>query len=176
MKFRLIGVLQQGQVNTLSNFTMTEDHHIGFNHFMEAIHRFLQNQNSQGSFPSTLYVKIDNCTRENESRYMFAYFESFVSSDVSSKKIVYFFPVGHTHDYIDQKFSWTSKRLRIKTRSTWPIFMLNPERPTTLKPRWPIWKNLNSQGYVVLGNSCMVSASNGILKIFDDEIIKVLVA
>lgn len=113
IKVKLIGVLDHGNVNHLSLFTLTDEFETGANHVVEAIHRTLQSKHlSVGTLPSCLFVQMDNCTRENKNRFLMAYLESLVGWGVFLEVQASFLPIGHTHADIDQSFSCTSRRLR----------------------------------------------------------------
>lgn len=112
LKVKLIGLLHHAIPNNLTLFTMTEDHETGANHIVETVHRFINLYSSRGPLPRTLYVQLDNCSRENKNHYLMAYLESLVALRVFDVVEAGFLPVGHTHDDIDQAFSATSSRLR----------------------------------------------------------------
>lgn len=112
LKVKLVGLLAHDVQNHLMLFTMTEEHATGANHIVESIHRFLNSRRSTGPLPRTLFVQLDNCTRENKNKYLMAYFEVLVALHVFQVVEVGFLPKGHTHEDIDQCFSQTSARLR----------------------------------------------------------------
>lgn len=112
MKVRLIGLLKHARENILRLFTLTEEHETGANHVVETVHRFLQSRVTQGPLPRTLYIQVDNTSRENKNRFFLSYCESLVSRQVFDDVQVSFLPVGHTHEDIDQSFSVTADRLR----------------------------------------------------------------
>ncbi len=112
LKVRLIGLLEHNQLNKLRLFTLTEEYPTGANHVVEAIHRYLSERVNQSVLPKTLYIQVDNCTKENKNRYLFSYVESLIRWKLFEEIEVAFLPVGHTHEDIDQCFSRTSDRLR----------------------------------------------------------------
>lgn len=112
LKVRLIGLLEHNQKNRLRLFTLTEEFPTGANHVVESIHRFLTERINQATLPRTFYVQVDNCTKENKNRFLFAYMESLLRWKLFDEIVVAFLPVGHTHEDIDQTFSRTSDRLR----------------------------------------------------------------
>jgi hypothetical protein len=57
-----------------------------------------RNQN----LPKTLYLQMDNCSRENKNTAMFAYLSWLVERGVFDRVEVSFLPVGHTHNECDQ--------------------------------------------------------------------------
>lgn len=112
MKVKLVGLLEHGKPNKLRLLTMTEEHETGANHIVEAIHRFLLDRARQCVLPRTLFIQLDNCTRENKNRYLLAYLEALIGWGVFDDVEAGFLPIGHTHEDIDQTFSRTSDRLR----------------------------------------------------------------
>ncbi len=112
LKVRLIGLLEHNQQNQLRLFTLTEEYPTGANHVIEAIHRFLSERINQSNLPRTFFIQVDNCTKENNNRFLFSYVESLLRWKLFDEIVVAFLPVGHTHEDIDQTFSRTSDRLR----------------------------------------------------------------
>lgn len=72
MKVRLIGVLEHLSQSELHLHTMIEEHETGANHILETLHCLITDRAALGLLPSTLYLKVDNCTRENKNSYFFA--------------------------------------------------------------------------------------------------------
>ncbi len=118
IKVRLVGLLEHNQVNKLRLFTLTEEFPSGANHVIEAIHRFLAERINESALPRVFYIQVDNCTKENKNRYIFAYIESLIRWNIFDQVEVGFLPVGHTHEDIDQTFSRTSDRLRCNNAIT----------------------------------------------------------
>lgn len=111
LKMKLIGLLEHGVLNQLSPFAMTEEIETRANHVIETIHRSVIHEADQQVLPPTLYVQLDNCSRENKNLFMFLYLESHVAWSVFEEVIVSFLLVGHTDEDIDQTFSRTSNIL-----------------------------------------------------------------
>lgn len=112
MKLKVIGLLEHDVQNVLHVYTMTEEHETGANHVIECIHRFLNTRRNKSPLPRTLFVQMDNCTRENKNRYVLSYFESLVALDIFDVIEIGFLPKGHTHEDVDQCFSQSACRLR----------------------------------------------------------------
>lgn len=112
LKVRLIGILTHSVPNKLHLYTLTEEYETGANHIIECIHRLLNAMGNSGTLPRRLFIQMDNCSRENKNRFVFAYLESLVEVGLFNEVLVGFLPVGHTHEDIDQSFSTTSTRLR----------------------------------------------------------------
>lgn len=112
LKVKLVGLLEHGPEKRLYLYTMTEEFETGANHIIECLHRFINDRSLKGRLPSTLYIQLDNCSRENKNRYFLSFLESLVAWNVFEEIHASFLPVGHTHIDIDQSFSCTSRRLR----------------------------------------------------------------
>ncbi len=69
-------------------------------------------KNCQGFLPPVLYLQLDNTTRENKNKTMFAYLSLLVKLGVFRRIYLGFLPVGHTHGCVDQVFSCHSRELR----------------------------------------------------------------
>lgn len=118
LKVKLVGLLEHNIENRLFLFTMTEEHQTGANHIVESVHRFLNIRSARGPLPRTLFVQLDNCSRENKNHFFLSYLEFLVAVRLFDVIEVGFLPVGHTHEDIDQVFSQTSARLRANTAIT----------------------------------------------------------
>ncbi len=120
LRVKLIGILEHAAENKLRLLTMTDEHKSGANHIIESIHRYLMDRSLSSAVPPTMYVQVDNCTRENKNRFFLSYMESLVRWKVFKVIEVSFLPIGHTHEDIDQAFSTTSNRLRQRDAITLP--------------------------------------------------------
>ena len=118
LKVKLIGVLEHGVQKHLSLYTMTAEFESGANHIIEALHRTLTRKAMGSKLQGTLFVQVDNCTRENKNRFLFCYLECLVAWGVFLEVQVSFLPIGHTHADIDQAFSCTSRRLHCYNAAT----------------------------------------------------------
>ena len=118
LKVKLVGLLQHKNPNVLRLYTMTEEHQSGANHIVETIHRFLVDSSNENTLAPTLFIQLDNCSRENKNRFLMSYLESLVCWGVFKEIEVGFLPVGHTHSDIDQCFSRTSAQLRSVNATT----------------------------------------------------------
>ena len=68
--------------------------------------------------PPILRVQLNNCAKNNKSRYVFAYWSFFVEKGIFKEVFVSFLLVGHTHDDIDASFGRWSMKLREEDFST----------------------------------------------------------
>ena len=73
--------------------------------------------------PPTLRVQLDNCAKDNKSRYVFAYWSLLVAKGIFKEVFVSFLLVGHTHDDIDASFGRWSMKLREEDFPTIPLLM-----------------------------------------------------
>ena len=117
MKMNVVGLLEHrgGRTKHLWLLTMTEDFETGSNHVVEAIHRWIEakREEDEGRLPPTLFIQVDNCSRENKNKYFMAYAEMLVARGIFLEVQVGFLPRGHTHEDIDQAFSCTSRYLKV---------------------------------------------------------------
>lgn len=118
LKVKLVGLLEHRLANKLYLYTMTQEHQTGANHVVEVLHRFINQKHTTGPLPSKFYVQLDNCSRENKNRFVLGYCEMLVALSIFESVEVGFLPVGHTHEDVDQAFSSTSARLRVRNAIT----------------------------------------------------------
>lgn len=76
------------------------------------MHQFFSYRSTSGIL-DTIYLQLDNCSRENKNRFLMAYVESLVAWGMVEEVLVGFLPVGHSHEDIDQAFSCTSRLLAV---------------------------------------------------------------
>ena len=69
-------------------------------------------QSEEGRVPPVLLLQLDNTTKQNKGRFLFAFLALLVHHNVFDKVLVSFLPVGHTHEDIDQMFSRFAEYLR----------------------------------------------------------------
>ena len=68
----------------------------------ESIKRQIAHMKAAGKkTPHTLYVQLDNTTKENKNQYVEAYLSSLVTEGVFDVVVMTFLPVWHTHEDID---------------------------------------------------------------------------
>lgn len=95
---------------------MTEEYEKGANHIIESVHCFLLDKASEGNQPSTLFVQVYKCTRENKNRHFIRFLECLVKWGLFVNVEVGFLSIGNTHE--EQCFSRTSDRLRYNNSIT----------------------------------------------------------
>lgn len=67
---------------------------------------------TEGKLPPILLLQLDNTSKQNKGRFLFAFLALLVHHGVFEKILVSFLPVGHTHEDIDQMFSRFATYLR----------------------------------------------------------------
>jgi hypothetical protein len=73
----------------------------GSNITIECLHRILTDMKQSGKpIPKTIYLQLDNTTKQNKNRYLIAYAACLVEWGVTDRVIISFLPVGHTHEDI----------------------------------------------------------------------------
>jgi len=73
--------------------------------------------------PPILHVQLDNCWKDNKSRYVMCFWSMLVAKKIFIEVIVSFMIVGHTHDDIDASFGRWSMKLRENDYLTIPELM-----------------------------------------------------
>lgn len=83
LKVKCVGVLEHQMKKNITLFAFTEELQTGANHVIETLHRVLDKKyHEEGSLPPTMYVQLDNCSRENKNHYLLSYLESLVALGV----------------------------------------------------------------------------------------------
>lgn len=90
---------------------------VGSNYTIEALARTLIREEdlrlSTGvGWPDTLFLQMDNTSKDNKNQYVFAYLTHLVDQGIFKTIYVSFLLPGHTHEDIDQCFSVLSRALR----------------------------------------------------------------
>ena len=73
--------------------------------------------------PPVLHVQLDNCWKDNKSRFVFCFWSLLVARGVFEEVFVSFLLVGHTHEDIDASFGRWSMKLREHDYPTLPSLM-----------------------------------------------------
>ena len=92
LKVKLVGVLEHGPDNRAALYTMTEYFETGANHVIEGIHRYLNRINARNGLPKTLFIQMDNCTREKRTSTHWATWRVSCHGLSSFKSRLPFFP------------------------------------------------------------------------------------
>lgn len=64
--------------------------------------------------PPVLYLQMDNTSKDNKNHYLVGFCGMLVAEGIFKEVRVFFLPVGHTHQEIDQTFSLVSRGLNIR--------------------------------------------------------------
>jgi hypothetical protein len=100
----LMGVLIHGEA--VHAYTYFENFKQGNNVTIQAIHDSLADKLARdGKLPSTLYIQLDNTSKQCKGRYMIGWLGYLIKMGVFKNIVLSFLPVGHTHEDIDQIFS-----------------------------------------------------------------------
>jgi hypothetical protein len=73
--------------------------------------------------PPILHVQLDNCWKDNKSRYVFCFWSLLVAKSIFEEVFVSFLLVGHTHEDIDATFGRWSMKLHKNDYLTLPLLM-----------------------------------------------------
>jgi hypothetical protein len=68
-------------------------------------------------------VQLDNCWKDNKSRYVFCFWSLLVTKGILEEVFVLFLLVGHTHEDIDATFGRWSMKLHENDYPTLPSLM-----------------------------------------------------
>ena len=98
----------------------------------------------EGRLPRTLYLQLDNTTKQCKGRYVFGFLGLLVQMGVFDKIIVGFLPVGHTHEDIDQFFSRIAVFMRNHSAFTREQFGKCVENSYTKNNQKPIVRHWDS--------------------------------
>ena len=112
LKMHLYGVLVHGRAAYC--FTCPDHEEQGHNTTIQCIwHVILDQYEKHGNrLPPILFLQLDNTTKQNKGRYVFAFLSLLVEHGVFERIYMCFLPVGHTHEDIDQMFSRFAMKLR----------------------------------------------------------------
>ncbi len=78
----------------------------GTNVILDVLLRVLADLKAAGHrIPRTLYLQLDNTSKQNKSRFMLGLLGYLLVNDVFDRILMSVLPVGHTHEDIDQLFS-----------------------------------------------------------------------
>jgi hypothetical protein len=137
-----IGIHVMGCINHgrgASIVTYVDNVKQGTNVTVEVLHQeLMKTMKNEGKLPKTLFLQLDNTTKQCKSKYVMGYLARLVRDGVFDEVIVSFLPVGHTHEDIDQLFSRIAVYLRHHnclsrhhlTDAAALAFVSDQERPT----------------------------------------------
>jgi hypothetical protein len=94
-------------------FLATDNCRQGHNVTMQAIWDVIVDTlEREGTLPPNLHIQLDNTTKQNKGKYLFAFLAMLIYRSVFKRITLGFLPVGHTHVDVDQFFSRISVYLR----------------------------------------------------------------
>jgi hypothetical protein len=73
--------------------------------------------------PPILHIQLDNCWKDNKSKYVFCFWSMLVAKGIFEEVFVSFLLVGHMHEDIDATFGRWSMKLRENDYPTVPSLM-----------------------------------------------------
>lgn len=122
------GVLVHGQWPYAMSYQWTDnfasDSNVTINVLLDVLQKVIDHRRKYHKpMPKTLYLQMDNCSRENKNKYMLAINHLLVYNGVFMKVKMSFLPVGHTHEDVDQMFSRFATHL--KGRHVITLYMLH---------------------------------------------------
>jgi hypothetical protein len=107
----LMGILNHGRQPITATYLPNVKQ--GNNVTIDCLHLALvHNLKREGVIPPTVYVQLDNTTKQCKSRFFLGYCAYLVHLGVVKDVVISFLPVGHTHEDIDQLFSRISVYLQ----------------------------------------------------------------
>jgi hypothetical protein len=117
MDISLEGVLFHGKMRRMDVYMVPHTYAGGSNvtiHCLNESLKRMQNayREAKMKWPHTLFVQLDNTTKENKNQFVLAWAQTLVDTFVFDDVYISFLPVGHTHEDIDQRFSVISRKLR----------------------------------------------------------------
>jgi hypothetical protein len=129
-----------------------------------------------GGIPPTVFVQLDNTSKQNKSQFFFGFCELLVHYGTVTKFVISFLPVGHTHEDIDQFFSRIAEYLR--KHDALSLQHLQDLIPRTYKtqechrPEVKIWDRLaNISGYMKNNAVNQCTSRPGIMQFRSIEIV-----
>jgi hypothetical protein len=111
IRLHLLGCIAHGR----DTYVFTCPSHVaqGNNVTIQVMHEVFKDIIAKdGKLPDTLLLQLDNTSKQNKGRFLFAYCQLLVKWNVFKRVYISFLPVGHTHEDIDQFFSRISVYLR----------------------------------------------------------------
>jgi hypothetical protein len=133
----LMGALVHG--HECHGFTFLTNIKHGTNITIETLHRVLlyhfEQHHRRPFVQRTLYLQLDNTTKQCKSKYMLGYMALLVAWFVFAETMLSFLIVGHTHEDIDQMFSRIAVWLR-KNNATSRIGFRDAILKAFTKPDW----------------------------------------
>ena len=113
---------------------------------IEVIQRVLKSEEAKrGSLPKTLYLQLDNCTRENKNIAVSCFVSWLLERGIFERIEVSYLPAGHTHNgAISARVAWLSAsggRVHSAWMISWQSFAGVSHQTPILRcsTPWPTW-------------------------------------
>jgi hypothetical protein len=97
-----------------------------------------------GPLPDKLHVQMDNTAKDNKNHYLLGFCSMLIAEQLFKEVVVFFLPVGHTHQDIDQTFSLIARRISQHGAYSLPHLM------KIVKDAWKDHKHVGAQTTVHL--------------------------
>jgi hypothetical protein len=97
---------------------------------------YVQVLHKEARLPPVLILQADNCGRENKNNVMMKFLAALVELGVFEMVELYFLPVGHTHDEIDQRWSLLSRYLNNRDSLNLSQIMEDTQRAFSKSDKW----------------------------------------
>ena len=135
VKTHLCGVLVHG-IGLYCHIWVDSHHKHDSNQVVTSIMKVLCDvKHQRGRLPPVLRIQADNCGRENKNVYILGLCATLVALGFFKEIQLSFLIVGHTHEDIDQRFSYISSALkRQDIDSLEEMLQIIRERPTFTEP------------------------------------------
>ena len=73
--------------------------------------RIIRDVSKLGPLPKKLHLQMDNTAKDNKNHYLLGFCTILIAEHVFKEVEVFFLPMGHTHQDIDQTFSLITRRI-----------------------------------------------------------------
>jgi hypothetical protein len=90
---------------------------------LTALCRIIRDVSERGTLPNKLQIQMDNTAKDNKNHYLLGFCSMLIAERLFETVEVFFLPVGHTHQDVDQAFSLVSKKLKESGAYTVPHLM-----------------------------------------------------
>jgi len=109
LKLHLTGIINHTHADRILYGSFDHWPH-GSNFIVSLLNDYLKNlqiklEQEHKEWPSTMFIQLDNCWKENKNKYFFSYLATLLYLNIFEEIYMYCLPSGHTHEDIDQMFS-----------------------------------------------------------------------
>jgi hypothetical protein len=148
VKTHVVGALMHGHAPKafISGNQCKQGHNVTIQAFWECL---VTLHKGKYGIPPTIFLQLDNTTKQNKGKYLVAFCELLVSLKVCKEIKINFLPVGHTHEDIDQFFSRLAILLRRTDALSLPhLAQIIPASYKTKEAQRPVVHIWNSLGNI----------------------------